>query len=337
MDDAIRVLGLSKRYPLVRRYREMLLHPFATRHLTALRDVSFSVRPGEVFGLLGPNGAGKTTLLKILAGLILPDGGTAAVNGRDVDREAALARRDVGLVITDERSFYWRLTGRQNLAFFGTLEDIPPPAVAGRVAAMLAFVGLEADADRMVKDYSAGMRHRLGIARGLLRNPQVLLFDEPTATIDPALARELRAFIRETLCRGEGRTVCLATHNLPEAEAVCDRIAILHRGRVRACDTPAGLKGLLRAPVLHDLLLFPRPGGGERLEDCLSRHGRSLVSLSPLGSGVRARVSGPSGEAGDIAPLVDLLAHSGFTVSSCASVEPTLEDVFARFTSEELP
>jgi len=212
------------------------------RPVRALHAVSLRVERGETFGLVGPNGAGKTTLLKVLATLVSPSEGTARVHGADILREGAAVRRAVGLSVGDERTFYWRLSGRENLEFFAGLRGLPGRAVRRRVAAVLDLVGLTDLADDVVGRYSTGMRQRLALARALVADAPVLLLDEPTRSLDLLAAGAVRALIRR-IARDEGRTVLLATHDLAEVGAVCDRAAILVGGRVREILAPPALTG----------------------------------------------------------------------------------------------
>ncbi len=197
----------------------------------ALRGLNLTVGRGDVLGLLGTNGAGKTTLLKILGTLILPTAGSAVVSGWDLVREADRVRSLVGMVTTDERSFYWRLTGRQNLEFFAAFQGLDSSETTARIEDLRCQLELEA-LDRRFGLYSTGMRHRLAIARALLRRPAILLLDEPTRSLDPIAAAGLRRLIRSMLVDGLGCTVLLATHNLQEAHELCDRIVVLHQGRL---------------------------------------------------------------------------------------------------------
>jgi ABC-2 type transport system ATP-binding protein len=242
VDPAIEIRGVVKSYPRVRRYREIFLRPFAGERVPALRGLDLDVRSGELLALLGENGAGKTTLLKILTGLLLPDAGTVRVRGDDALARPRDARRHIGMVLDQERSFYWRLTGTQNLAFFAALDDLPRAEARSRIAEVLAMVGLEKDGNRMFKDYSSGMRQKMAIARALLRRPAILIMDEPTRSLDPIAADRLRTYVRREMVERLGKTVVVATHNLREAETIADRIAVLHRGALRALDTPHALR-----------------------------------------------------------------------------------------------
>lgn len=201
--------------------------------IVALEDLTLGVRQGEIFGLIGPNGAGKTTLLKILATLILPSKGCVRVGGHEVVAEAREVRRSIGLVTGEERSFYWRISGRQNLEFFAAFYSLPKRLARDRTNALIELLEISAP-DVMVGKYSSGMKQRLSLARGLLHNPDVLLMDEPTKSLDPASAEKLRRFVKEYLCLKENKTVIWATHNLQEAEKTCNRIGLINQGRLIA-------------------------------------------------------------------------------------------------------
>jgi len=233
LPQCIETYNLTKNFPIIKRYRELFLHPLRKNEITALRNVSIQVKRGELFGLLGSNGAGKTTLIKILCTLILPTSGKAFVNGLDITRDVKKIKSKIGYVVGDERSFYWRLTGRQNLKFFSKLNNISNYDSELRIKRLLELVELTRDADRMFKDYSTGTKQRLAIARGLLTDPEVIFMDEPTRSLDPITAQSLRKLIKENLVEGEKKTVVFATHNLQEAEEMCDRIAIIHKGEVK--------------------------------------------------------------------------------------------------------
>jgi ABC-2 type transport system ATP-binding protein len=258
------VEGLVKRYPVFRGFRELLLHPFDRRTVTALDGLDLQVGRGRVSCLLGPNGAGKTTLLKILATLVLPDGGRAQVEGRDVVREPARAKAAVGLAVGDERSFYWRLTGRQNLEFFAALHGLRGGPRDRRVSELLKLAGLDEAADLRFNGYSTGMRQMLAFARALLADASILLVDEPTRSLDPQAADRVRSFLRAELAGRQGKTILWATHDLGEAADCADDLAVISHGRIRlsgpAATLAAGGRAALRRayeqavadPVLAD-------------------------------------------------------------------------------------
>jgi ABC-2 type transport system ATP-binding protein len=230
---AILAENLVKRYPVFRGFRELVRRPFDRRTVTALDGLDLRVEPGRVFCLLGPNGAGKTTLIKVLATLVLPDGGRAEVDGHDVAGDPGPAKAAIGYAVGEERSFYWRLTGRQNLEFFGALYGLRGRARDRRVADVLRLVGLEASADLRFNAYSTGMRQMLAFARALLAEGPVLLVDEPTRSLDPRAADRIRSFLRDELAGRQGKTVLWATHDLAEAADRADDIAVISRGRIR--------------------------------------------------------------------------------------------------------
>src|SRR3989440_4866443 len=207
--------------------------------VTALDRVSLAIPVGEVHGLLGPNGAGKTTLVKILSTVLLPTSGRATVLGHDVVADARAVRPQIGIVFGGERGLYWRLTGRQNLEYWGALYKLSSRLTRERAQKLLERVGLTDKADQRVEEYSRGMKQRLHLARGLMGDARVLFLDEPTTGMDPLAAREFRTLIGEL--RGEGRTILLATHDMVEAEIVCDRVTLIDRGRIVATESPRTL------------------------------------------------------------------------------------------------
>src|SRR6184192_2213082 len=210
------------------------------KEIEAVRGISFAVEPGELFGLLGPNGAGKTTTIKMLITLLIPTGGSARVLGLDVVRQAREVRRRIGYVFGGERGVYERLSGYDNLRYFAELYGVPPREQKARIELLLEMVGLKGREHERAEGYSRGMKQRLHVARGLLHDPDVVFLDEPTIGLDPVGARELRATI-STLVEA-GKTVLLTTHYLFEADALCDRIAVIAQGRIVAEGTPADLK-----------------------------------------------------------------------------------------------
>jgi len=244
--------------------------------IVALDDVHLAVSAGEMFGLLGPNGAGKTTLLRILSTLLIPSAGKVRVLGCDAVREADALRRRIGVVLGGDRSVYWRLTGRENLLYAAALHDLRPAVAAERAAALLQLVDLDGRGDDLVERYSSGMRQRLALARALVHDPPVLILDEPTSGLDPHAARVVRTLL-QALNRDRSRTIVLATHNLDEAERLCGAIAIIDRGRVLACGSPAHLKGRWADGA--------STGGGETtLEDVfLALTGRTLAAADTAG------------------------------------------------------
>ncbi|WP_255945411.1 ABC transporter ATP-binding protein [Streptomyces odontomachi] len=216
------------------------------REVTALDAVRLHAERGEVVGLLGPNGAGKTTLSRILTTLLLPTSGSARVDGLDVVREAPAVRERIGLVLGGERGLYGRLTARQNLRYWGAMQGLTGRRCRSRADELLERLGLTARADDRVETYSRGMVQRIHLARALLRDPRVLVMDEPTSGMDPHAAQGFRGLVEEL--RDSGTTVLLATHDMQEAQALCSRVALIDHGRILREGAPKDLLRGLRAP-----------------------------------------------------------------------------------------
>ena len=231
--NAVVLNGLTKAFTKQRGWRAVLTRQ-RRESVRALSNVSVEVRAGEFFGLLGENGAGKTTLFKILATLVIPDAGSATVNGYDVLRHPERVREVLAPVIADERSLNWRLSGRENMRLFASLHGLRGANATRRIDELLALVNLVDAAGRQVSGYSSGMKQRLLVARTLLARPSVLLLDEPTRSLDPISARSFRRFLREDVALAQGCTVLLATHNAEEAFELCDRVGVLHKGQLIA-------------------------------------------------------------------------------------------------------
>lgn len=217
----------------------------------ALRHVSFTVPAGHVAALIGHNGAGKSTLVRILATAVLPDQGTARVDGIDVVADPVGARRRIGLVLGEDRSYFWRLSGRQNLAFFAALRGLDKADAAEDIETALDAVGLARVADRRVDRYSTGMRSRLGIARALLGDPAALLLDEPTRSLDPASSAEVQAVV-QALARHRQVAVLVVTHDLEEASKLAEQVVVLAQGSVTRILGPGALPAALELDMAQE-------------------------------------------------------------------------------------
>ncbi len=230
---------------------ESLVKRFAAK--TAVADLSFSVGAGEIYGLLGPNGAGKTTTLRVLAGILTPTSGRALVAGIDVARDPLEVRRRLGF-LTNTTGLYARLTGRELLDYFARLYGLPRANAGRRVEALAAALDLHPFLGRRCEALSTGERQRLSIARAMLHDPAVMILDEPTAGLDVLASRFLRAFVRAE--RDRGKAVVFSTHYLAEAELLCDRVGLLHQGRLLAEGPPAALRAAAGdAPSLEEAFL----------------------------------------------------------------------------------
>lgn len=240
------------------------------RETWALDGISLEVREGELFGLLGPNGAGKTTLIKILTTLLLPTSGRALVAGFDVTREAYHIRERISMVAGGENSGYGILNVQENLWMFSQFYGVPNRVARPRITELLGVVGLADDAKTKIHALSTGMRQKMNFARGFVSDPSIPFLDEPTLGLDVNASRDIRAFIKSWV-RKPGKTVVLTTHYMAEADELCDRVAIINRGKILACDTPANLKKTVQRDVVFhidlagsfDRIEALRPAGGQ--------------------------------------------------------------------------
>jgi ABC-2 type transport system ATP-binding protein len=308
--NAIEVLGVTR-----------VFEPRKAPRVVALDEVSLAIPDGEIHGLLGPNGAGKTTLVKILSTVLLPTAGTARVLGHDVVADTTAVRPLIGIVFGGERGLYTRLTGRQNVEYWGALYRLPAKVAHERTERLLERVGLGERADARVETYSRGMKQRLHLARGLMGDARVLFLDEPTTGLDPIAAREFRGLVDEL--RGEGRTILLTTHDMVEAETVCDRVTLIDRGHVLATETPRSLGTLITRFQRIDV----EGADGRVLEDVRRTAGVSAVTRQD-GGGARIEVN----EEAATAAVLRILVDGG--VTSVKTSLPSLEEVYVHLIGE---
>ncbi len=299
----------------------------------ALDHVNLKVRAGELFGLLGPNGAGKTTLVKCLSTILIPDEGTAVVNGYDVLKETTMVRASIGLVVGGERTLYWKLTARDNLMYFASLYKMPRAEAKNRVDELLEIMGLLDRADERLEDYSTGMRQKIAIARALLHNPPVLLLDEPTLGLDPTFSRQIRDQIR-ALSREQSKTILVATHYMYEADELCDRVAIINNGQIAAVDTSNRLKAMVREKELVEVACVNPPIGIEAELKNLCRNVDIVTLIQGDEAGLtpsRIKIIGEGAEE-HIGTVIDALRKKNVQITSINVGMPTLEDVFIKLT-----
>lgn len=214
------------------------------RNKKVICDINLSIKEGELFCLVGANGAGKTTLIKLLCNLILPTSGSIFVDGYDMVRDSEKGKGSIGLVTGDERSFYWRLTGRQNMEFFAALYNLPAPSAKQKIEELFDILQIS-EPDKRFQEYPSGIKQKLSIARALLGDPTVLFIDELTKNLDHSSAKELRRFIKEVLVGKQRKTVFFTTHQLFEVEELADRIAFMLKGRITAMGSFRDLKNLM--------------------------------------------------------------------------------------------
>ena len=298
------------------------------KEIEAVRGISFAVEPGELFGLLGPNGAGKTTTIKMLITLLIPTGGSARVLGLDVVRQAREVRKRIGYVFGGERGVYERLSGYDNLRYFAELYGVPPKVQKARIEELLELVGLKGREHERTEGYSRGMKQRLHVARGLLHDPEVVFLDEPTIGLDPVGARELRATIG-TLTSA-GKTILLTTHYMFEADALCDRIAVISQGEIVAEGTPAQLKSRVASGAVTEVEVFGIPD--ETVERLRSLEGVMSVWVEER---EQAQVLSVQTRA-DVQLTAAILGHlNGSNVGRVSHREPTLEDAYVALVEGE--
>ena len=302
------------------------------KQLIALQDVDLAVERGELFGLLGPNGAGKTTLIKILTTLLAPSSGNAKVAGYDVVKQPDKVREHINMVSGGESSGYGLLTVRENLWMFSQFYGIPSKEANQRIKELLAVIGLSDRMNTKSSDLSTGLRQKMNIVRGFMTDPQVLFLDEPTLGLDVGASREVRTFIRDWVDQNPSRTLLLTTHYMVEADQLCDRVAIINKGRVLACDTPSNLKHNLQQNVIYRMEINSLndvevskfedlPGVCSATE--FPRDGFTIIEFIITKDDA-------------ISSIVNLLTVSDIHILNLQKREPTLEDVFVDLVGRSM-
>lgn len=332
MPDAVSVERLVKNYYT---YIRRGILGREKKVIEALKGISFKVSYGEVFGLLGPNGAGKTTTVKILSTLLIPEDGEAHVAGYNVVSEPEKVRMNIGVTLSVEKGFFWKLTGRENLMYFGMLKGLRGSELRDRVEYLLDKLGLNRleASDKLYEEYSLGMRARLSLSRALLIDPPILILDEPTLGLDPPSARTIRSLL-VNLAREEGKAVLVTTHNMFEAELICDRVAIINDGIIAGMGTVQELKSIVSENISVEILLAGIEGE-DKLNDMicgLMGEGKAMVSTTLEGRYRLKLVCKPSAEEDIVADVIRKLDRLGGKVYRVDIVEPSLEDVFITLT-----
>jgi len=323
----IEVVDLCKSFPTQFGLLPWLKHRGRLPRRTALRNVSLEIGRGELFGLVGPNGAGKTTLLKLIASLSIPDRGAIVVNGIDAVQHPMAVKRQIGLCIGEERSFYFRLTVRQNMEFFAALAGLHGRAARRQIAEVVKLVDLAQVTDARFDSLSSGMRQRLSLARALLADPPVLLADEPTRGVDPVHAEAIRKLLRDELVTRRGKTVLLTTNLLEEAWSVCDTVAVLNRGAIVTSGSPRSIAARFKRRLRYDITI-------DRLSDALLARlravgGVNLIEPESLDDGVALRIDlEPS--AHTLTDLLRALSANGTLVRDLRSENLRPTDLFGE-------
>jgi ABC-2 type transport system ATP-binding protein len=324
---AVEVQNLVKEFPARRGWLGGRSKP-----VEAVRGISFTLHAGEIFGLVGPNGAGKTTLIKMLTTLLEPSSGIARIGGLDVVAEAHRVRQLVGLVASNERSFYWRLTGYQNLLFFADIYRIPRLQALPWIDELVRLLDLQDRIHHRFDGYSTGMRQRLALARGLLNRPGILFMDEPTKGVDPIGSAEIIRIIKQRIVPQWRPMILITSHNLSEIEKLCDRIAFMRKGRIVACGTLRELRSAAAPLEQYEMvvggLLEPRVAAlavDAGASDVLVKHDPRGVHLSASFE-----------QDGDGFPrLIAAVVHAGGAVEHCTSRIATIDEVFDRLITTD--
>jgi ABC-2 type transport system ATP-binding protein len=313
MPDAIEVNGLCKTYP--------------KRHappVKAVDHVSLTVEPGQVFAFLGPNGAGKTTTIKMMCGLITPDSGDVHLNGIAVERDKYQAMQQIGVVLEGTRNVYWRLTAWENLMYFGRLKGCTGKWLAQRAEQFLRDLELWDRRNDLVNEFSRGMQQKVSIACALIHDPPIVLLDEPTLGLDVAASRTVKGWVAR-LAREQGKTVVLTTHQLDMAQELCDRVAIMNKGRLVA-----------NQPVSELLSIFRQEYYQIRVKGHLYGYRPAwLEGLTAVEDEDETVFSGSVSGQGALHMLLDNLHELGLPLLEARRVDPDLEEVFVRLTSDD--
>jgi len=292
----------------------------------AVDKITFHVKQGEVFGLLGPNGAGKTTAVRLLNGILPPSSGTARVFGFDTAAQGEAIRRKTG-VLTETPALYERLSARENIEFFGTLQEIPASQLSSRVDEMLNFFDLASREKNKVETFSKGMKQRLALARALIHKPPLLFLDEPTSGLDPEAAQQVNDLIA-SLAAQNGQTVVLATHNLVDAQRLCDRVAIMSKGKILALGSLNELSRKLWPAKWVDVKLY-KPSTNN-VSEKLKNH-RGVIQVLAGNEALSVQVENDS----VIPDVVRFLVEQGESISKVNPKDYTLEDIYFALQAGE--
>lgn len=332
VEIAVSVNHLSKTYPtpllrLKRFFRRPIKPP-----VEALRDVTFDIRAGEIFGLIGRNGAGKTTLTKIIATLVQPTEGSVAVKDYDSVRDEEAVRRNTGLATAEERSFYWRLSAEQNLLFFARLYGLSDRAARTRIAELFDIFQLQELARRRFGELSTGNKQRLAVARAMLAEPPVLLLDEPTRSLDPLAAANLRSVISSLAQQNPPVSILLTSHNLHEVEELCSRVAVISRGQIRAIDSPQNLRTLNQSRERVSITV--RISSPENLRRALANELDGLEISAGQNDSVAFAFLHDNGD-GRLDQALRLIHEHGGVVMNVETTRATLLDVLESYELED--
>ncbi len=329
---AIQTINITKTFKTKTGSGSQLLWHRKTVETNAVDNLNLTIEKGQLFGLLGPNGAGKTTLVKMLCTLLPPDGGTALINGYDLNRQTMDVKRSLGTLFSvGERGFFWRLNGYRNLEFFAAIYNVPRQKRRDRIMEVLKLVGLENSAFDLYQKYSGGMKRKLSLARTLLPDPPILLLDEPTTGLDVTASRNIREFIKNTVSKESCKTVLYTTHYIEEAAQICDKIGILSHGHLIACDTPDALINKIKKE--ERVFLVVEGITEPQIEEL--RHLQGVTNLTDNSADLLANQKGLCIELRNVNQLpsiFDYLFAQKIKLINFKHEEPTLEDAFIELT-----
>lgn len=324
----IKVENMSKNF--VSKERKKFLRA-KKRAIHALKNVSLTIYDGEIFGLLGPNGAGKTTLIKCLTTLLIPTEGQASVNGFDLKKDENLVRASLGCMLMGERGLYWKLTGKENLDYFGALYHVPKKKRKERIEYLTKLLKMEEFIDRTVETYSSGQKMITAFAKSLINDAPILFLDEPTVTMDVHAARDLRRIVKKL--NQEGHTIVYTTHQMYEAEELCNRVAIIDKGEIIALGTPTELKKSLRISDTLQLEGVIPEGIIQKLKDipgvteaAIVEERAGMSKLSVISDNTRKMLP----------KIMEVLVENDVQIEYIKPQDVTLEDVFIAKTGRAL-
>ncbi len=341
---AVEIINLGKRYSATTRRSRAggfdlrkfirVLRPQNDRSIIALDNVSFNVEQGAVFGLLGANGAGKTTLMKILATLVTPDSGKALVQGVNVVRNPRKVTRMLQAVLAEGIGFERRLSGRENLELYASLYGMPTKEAHARIDELLEFSGLTEKADTMFQKYSTGMSRKLLVCRALLSNASVLLFDEPTSGLDPISASEFRKLMKDILSKERGKTIILSTHNLWEAQQICDKIALLRTGNLIMTGTPDEIRHSVADKVVMSILVTGQIAVSwtDLVKNLKLIDGVTNVDASDNGNLAEMMLHVEGAKDINYTKIFETLSKMNLTITYLEASQPSLEEAFIALT-----
>ena len=301
----------------------------------ALNDVSFTIKKGEIFSLLGPNGAGKTTAIKILTTLLLPSSGEAIVNGFDIYKQSEKIRASINAMLMGERSIYWKLSGKQNLEFFGSLYYQSDKQIADRIRDLNGILDLQDFLERPVESLSSGQRYKIAFAKTLINDPPIIFLDEPTATLDPRAARTMRSIIKK-INLTQNKTIFLTTHNMQEATELSHRVAIIDFGEIIAVDTPTNLRHELGKSQHNSVTITFNILPDKLIESIKSINGVFGVTPVPANEDSLPWVKIITGDQSIIYELLDLFKKENLNIIDIKTEITSLEDVFLEKTGRTL-